>query len=357
MKQNTIKEIDYIKGIAILLVFIGHAATPSFLQRPYSYELIVQFIYSFHMPLFFIVSGFLSHKIINMDLTTDYLTFIKNKFYRLGVPFLTFSFITNFIIISLKQLFNQPVSSSTLLEMIKTIFLYPENGVMGSLWFLYTLLLINIISPFIIKFSLKITISLSLLLNIFIPKYIYFLSISRVSFFLVYFLLGIYFRKYYQDNKNSILKFTHPLKREIILIISIACIIFYSYMIANQLFIAKYILNILSFLCGLCGMIIAIMAIEKIKNSKICNLLSLLGNYSMDIYLLSWFFQIASMILITKILKISNYNIFFISNLILGTFCLPFSIYVFRRFNILKFLFLGELPANTSLKTIPSLNN
>ena len=128
-------------------------------------------------------------------------------------------------------------------------------------------------------------------------------------------------------------------------------------MIANQLFIAKYILNILSFLCGLCGMIIAIMAIEKIKNSKICNLLSLLGNYSMDIYLLSWFFQIASMILITKILKISNYNIFFISNLILGTFCLPFSIYVFRRFNILKFLFLGELPANTSLKTIPSLNN
>lgn len=213
MKQNTIKEIDYIKGIAILLVFIGHAATPSFLQRPYSYELIVQFIYSFHMPLFFIVSGFLSHKIINMDLTTDYLTFIKNKFYRLGVPFLTFSFITNFIIISLKQLFNQPVSSSTLLEMIKTIFLYPENGVMGSLWFLYTLLLINIISPFIIKFSLKITISLSLLLNIFIPKYIYFLSISRVSFFLVYFLLGIYFRKYYQDNKNSILKFTHLYRR------------------------------------------------------------------------------------------------------------------------------------------------
>ena len=30
-KQYDIKEINYIKGLAILLVFIGHSATPSFL--------------------------------------------------------------------------------------------------------------------------------------------------------------------------------------------------------------------------------------------------------------------------------------------------------------------------------------
>ena len=53
--KYNIKEINYIKGIAILLVFIGHAATPSFLERPYFYEFIVQLIYSFHMPLFFLV--------------------------------------------------------------------------------------------------------------------------------------------------------------------------------------------------------------------------------------------------------------------------------------------------------------
>ena len=53
--KYNIKEINYIKGIAILLVVIGHAATPSFLERPYFYEFIVQLIYSFHMPLFFLV--------------------------------------------------------------------------------------------------------------------------------------------------------------------------------------------------------------------------------------------------------------------------------------------------------------
>ena len=69
----------------------------------------------------------------------------------------------------------------------------------------------------------------------------------------------------------------------------------------------------------------------------------------MDIYIFSWFFQISSMILITKILNITNYNIFFTSNIIIGSLCLPFSIYIIRKFNLLKFLFLGEL-SNKKIK-------
>ena len=69
---NYIKEANYLKGLAILLMFIGHAATPTFLKRPLSYEIVVQFIYSFHMPLFFIVSGFLAVKSININFRNDY---------------------------------------------------------------------------------------------------------------------------------------------------------------------------------------------------------------------------------------------------------------------------------------------
>lgn len=355
IKENTIKEINYIKGIAILLVFIGHASTPSFLQRPYTYEFMVQLIYSIHMPLFFLVSGFLSYKIINMNLNKEYLSFIKTKFYRLGVPFLIFSFITNFIIIAFKQVLNEPVSTSTLLDRIKTIFLYPEDGIMGALWFLYTLFFIAILAPFIVKLPLKLTITLSLLLNIFTPKYINFLSISRINFFLVYFLIGLYFRTYYQTNKNNIFKMISPFKKITLFIISAICIFSYSYIITNGIFISKYLLSTLNFLCGLCGMILILMLIEKIKNLKVCSTLSYLGQYSMDIYLFSWFFQITSMILITKILKISNYNIFFISNMIVGSFCLPFSIYILRRFNIFKRLLLGEFQNNVSLKSTPSI--
>lgn len=353
-KQFIIKEINYIKGISILLVFIGHAATPSFLERPYMYEFIVQLIYSFHMPLFFLVSGFLSYKVIDMNFKEEYFNYIKSKFYRLIVPFLTISFITNFMIFILKYIINEPVTINSLIDMIKTIILYPENGVMGSLWFLYTLFIISIISPLITKLPMKITLTLTLLLNRLVPQYKNFLAISRISFFLIYFLIGLYFRKYCFNNKKIDIKSMAMLKKVVICIISLICVLCYSYITANQIHISRYMLSILNFLCGLFGMILILMIIDKISNLKICTkILSFLGKYSIDIYLLSWFFQIASMVLIDKILKITNYNIFFISNIVIGSLCVPFSIYILRRFVILKFLLLGEKSVkNSSIKSL-----
>lgn len=342
-KQQNIKNINYIKGLAIILVFIGHASTPSFLHRPYIYEFIVQLIYSFHMSLFFLVSGFLSYKIINMKLDKNYFNFIKSKFYRLGVPFLTISFITNFLIIFLKYLINTPLSRIELLELIKTIFLYPENGIMGALWFLYTLLIIFLISPIILKLPFNILIPISLFLNIYTDKYINFLSISRINFFLIYFLLGLYFRINYYNKNITILNNFSNFRKNILFLISVLCILSYSYIITNQIYINNYLLNTLNFICGLSGFYIVLIVIEKFKNEKFRNILYVLGNYSMDIYLFSWFFQISSMILTTKILKITNYNIFLISNILIGSLCLPFSIYILRKFNLLNFLFLGNL--------------
>ena len=125
--KYNIKEINYIKGIAILLVFIGHAATPSFLERPYFYEFIVQLIYSFHMPLFFLVSGFLSYKVIDMNLKENYFNFVKAKFYRLAVPFLTISFILVYFFIGLyfrKYCFNNKEINIRNITTFKKVTLY-----------------------------------------------------------------------------------------------------------------------------------------------------------------------------------------------------------------------------------------
>lgn len=238
--EFSIKEINYIKGIAIILVFIGHAATPSFLERPYIYELIVQVIYSFHMSLFFLVSGFLSYKVIDMNLKKEYFNYIRSKFCRLIVPFLTISFITNFVILILKYLINEPLTINSLIDMIKIIIIYPENGIMGSLWFLYTLFIVSIISPLIIKLPIKITFTVSLLLNILVPPYKNFLSFSRISFFLIYFLIGLYYRKYYFNNKKIIIGSITTFKKIIICIISLISIFYYSYIIANQIYIYIY---------------------------------------------------------------------------------------------------------------------
>ena len=58
-------EIDVMKGIAIMLVVLGHVLAwfyDDFLVRidsmPYNEIVLWKYIYSFHMPLFMFVSGF-----------------------------------------------------------------------------------------------------------------------------------------------------------------------------------------------------------------------------------------------------------------------------------------------------------
>ena len=48
-KRNS--DLDILKGIGIVLVILGHQYLP-----------IGHFIYSFHMPLFFLISGYLYYK-------------------------------------------------------------------------------------------------------------------------------------------------------------------------------------------------------------------------------------------------------------------------------------------------------
>ncbi len=59
MKTNRVAIVDQLKGLAIILVVIGHFLVVSF---PNNYEAIpvFRFCYSFHMPLFVVMSGFVT---------------------------------------------------------------------------------------------------------------------------------------------------------------------------------------------------------------------------------------------------------------------------------------------------------
>lgn len=77
--------IDIAKGICILLVIIGHIL--QFNCCGYGSDTGFIFIYSFHMPVFMLLSGYvaaLSQRRIDAGVAID---FIKKKFYSLVVPF------------------------------------------------------------------------------------------------------------------------------------------------------------------------------------------------------------------------------------------------------------------------------
>lgn len=79
-KHTRIEWIDIAKGIAIFLMVCGHTGIPQNISR---------FIWSFHMPLFFIISGFL----FDSEKYFDIRTLIRKRIKTLVIPYITFSII------------------------------------------------------------------------------------------------------------------------------------------------------------------------------------------------------------------------------------------------------------------------
>lgn len=82
MKRNTV--ISIAKGIAIILMVIGHAEAPGFLTN---------FIYTFHMPLFFITAGYF----FGPKQAADPWGFCTRRMKGLYVPFIKYALIFLFL--------------------------------------------------------------------------------------------------------------------------------------------------------------------------------------------------------------------------------------------------------------------
>lgn len=127
--KNRIEWIDNLRGIVIILVVIGHLSIPLMLQT---------FIYSFHMPLFFFLSGYL----FNKKTFNSMKEFATKKFHAILVPYFFFALISIPIGIlnnSVQGVGTQPIK-------ILTDFYY-LNGTVGwntPLWFLIPLFIIEI---------------------------------------------------------------------------------------------------------------------------------------------------------------------------------------------------------------------
>ena len=119
--QERIKYWDILKGIAIILVVFGHSNALS--------ESVFTGIYSFHMPLFMIISGYFFYFTIQKR---DILYIIKNKTYKTLVP----------IVLSAILIFVDKFDSdSTLHEHYLSFY----GLIIHTLWFLWAILIDSIL--------------------------------------------------------------------------------------------------------------------------------------------------------------------------------------------------------------------
>ena len=81
MQNNRLVYIDISKLLAIYLVILGHVIVKSFYDASYSDPVRVV-IYTFHMPLFMMMSGFFASSVLK----NDFNSLLKKKIVQLLVP-------------------------------------------------------------------------------------------------------------------------------------------------------------------------------------------------------------------------------------------------------------------------------
>jgi len=141
--QKRIVWIDVAKTLAVILVFYGHFVGNFISSDSRPALLQMKFIYSFHVPLFFILSG-----LIYREKNYSWTDFLKSRFSRRFVPYLFFNllFMTLWIgksIVIVKRSWSV-INTECLLRTSRLFFLgIPTWNVVT--WFLICLMMVEII--------------------------------------------------------------------------------------------------------------------------------------------------------------------------------------------------------------------
>lgn len=140
MKKERNKSFDIAKGIAIILMVLGHSGCPNYLNS---------LIYSFHMPCFFFISGYL----LKEQHFMDKMNFVRRKFNGIYIPFIKWSliFLVFHNIFTILHLYDNTYHLVDFkFKVFQILTMTGTEQLLGGFWFLKELLYASIIGFFCI---------------------------------------------------------------------------------------------------------------------------------------------------------------------------------------------------------------
>jgi fucose 4-O-acetylase-like acetyltransferase len=259
--------IDASKGLGIILVVIGHLIQYNVDPTNFDNNTVYRIIYSFHMPLFFMLSGLVARSGLEHGIHK----IIKTKSTTLLIPFFFYFFI-----------FSCRANPITFYSKIWMAIENPQNG----LWFLYILFWVSIFHSVITKFENKALqgICTALILYLLLLGHKKF-GADYVAFYLVFYIVGFWIKEYKCDLHFS--HFTMPVRSALLGLVGIAWLVSFNFWQrspqgggGNHIFIA------LKFLAGLLGAISCWGLIHELMNTLKMRLLFLswIGSFTLPIY-------------------------------------------------------------------------
>jgi len=261
-------ELNRLRGFAILLVVVGHSITrfPMNIMDMPPYNTIYDYIYSFHMPLFFMISGLY----YGFSPVINYKDFIKEKAIRLLVPYCAFSLVVLVSKLLLSSLVNRNVGGIS--EGLYSIVL---KG--GFYWFLYALFIIFLIFPFlerIVKRTNVYIVGIGIIVLYFTGLYPRIFCLQNAGYGLVYFYVGYALAPHYEKIREGALRFYLL----ILLVILIPFVLFGKNGITQN--------KIEALLVPFLGIILSFLIIIPVKTRVFNHFMDRFGNYSLQIYLI-----------------------------------------------------------------------
>lgn len=287
--------IDELRGVAIILVIIGHCISNGsgsgyFSNQGYYENIAFKFIYSFHMPLFMIISGYLFKNSVGGGKRPE--VFWKKKLNSLIIPAISYGLISGTINI-LIRIFNRDAFtfSSVLIEYAHRVL---------DLWFLWAALFSMIITYIINRhFSDKLIVHIIVLCMFFVISdkanlYLY-------KFMYPFFISGYYYNKYRNSNGQG--ENTRKHLWTFIVSVVLFAVLLNLYKARDYIYESRYSIlssqygaglqlsiDIYRFAVGLIGSVVVISLFQILDNYHILDrfkLLPVCGKLSIGLYFIS----------------------------------------------------------------------
>ena len=342
MSEHRKPYIDIVKGIAILLVVIGHCiqygSGSLFLsEHLYFGSILYRAIYSFHMSLFMLISGFLFW---NTCQKYKWKKILTTKFMSLGLPILTWGTV-DFVI----DLISRNVENVSIINIIKAY----AWDIIGAPWFLWATLMCSIVLLLLRTISDDKTwiLLVSIPIVLFIPDAFNFVWFK---FMYPYFVIGYVWNKY--GCQNLIVKKFENKGIKICALISLTLIwiVLLFFFKENQFIyttrmqiigkenpLSQLGIDLFRWLIGFLGSGASLIAISFCKKN---NLLQNLGEKSLGIYLVNIYVNLYFLKPLTATFQPNIFVNIFLETVVVLAICFV-SVWLLERNRILKMLLLG----------------
>lgn len=304
-----VKWVNIAKGIAIFLVVYGHVID-GLADSGYtfaSYEVQHGIIYSFHMPLFFFLSGLFFDNMLKREL----LTVIKSRALSLLYPYFLWGIIQGSIMAILSKFTNSGAGWEKVL-------LLPVDP-FGQFWYLYDLFFMILLYLGLYKLvKNKSTVLIFAIAAFVATPFMDMWEFSRIFHHFIFLVLGAMFfdfESWFEVKKIRIF---------IVLIIASLCSFWAG-------------LNLLNFLIfGLVGTGITVVLAKIVRNNRF---LELLGIKSLSIYLFHILALAGSRIVLTKFWGFENIPILIVTLTIIGILLPLIADNVAERLKMTKYIY------------------